>query len=105
MHFLSNQTRTQTKMNIITCFGHADSAINNGESIVGLIRNEPDEELRLSIKLALVSEALKSDFIQSLHKSKSKHNQSQNPNPNHHNTNKSKPSDQRISKFKYQFSR
>lgn len=57
-----NKTRKQSG----TCFGHADTAINNGESLVSLVRNKANEELRLSIELALVSQALEPDLIQSI---------------------------------------
>lgn len=50
----------------MTCFGHANAAINDGEGIVGLIRDESDVEFRLSIKLARIRKALNSNFVQGL---------------------------------------
>lgn len=51
-----------------TCFGHADSTVNDGEGLVGLVRNNPDEKLRLSLKLALISQTLEPDLVQCLDK-------------------------------------
>lgn len=52
---------------VLTSFGHANSTINDRQCIVGLIRNNVDEELRLGIQLALVCQALETDFVQRLH--------------------------------------
>lgn len=57
-------TGYKRKLLEITCFGHADTTINNGESFVSLVRNKAYEELRLSIKFALVSQALEPNLIQ-----------------------------------------
>lgn len=54
----------------MTCFGHANAAINDGEGIVGLIRDESDVEFRLSIKLARIRKALNSNFVQGLKSTK-----------------------------------
>lgn len=64
--------------NNITCFGHADSTISNGESLVNLIRYNPDIKLRLRIQLTLISQALKPNLIQRLWREK------KSPNYNHH---------------------
>ncbi|KFK27147.1 hypothetical protein AALP_AA8G341300 [Arabis alpina] len=48
------------------CFGHADPIVNNRECLVGLVWDQPDEEFGLSIKLALVGQALESNLIKSL---------------------------------------
>lgn len=56
------------KTRCITCFGHADTTVNNGKCVVGLVRDESNEKLWLSIELALVRKALESNFIQSLYK-------------------------------------
>ena len=55
------------KHNISTCFGHADTAVNDRVSLVDFVRDDPNEELWLSIEFALVCEALKSYLIQSLY--------------------------------------
>jgi len=52
----------------ITCFGHSNATINDGKSVVGFVRNKPNEKLWLSIKLALISQTLKPNFVQSLQK-------------------------------------
>ena len=48
------------------CFGHANTAIDEGESFVDLIGHQQDEELLLGIKLALVSQALEADLVQGI---------------------------------------
>lgn len=50
----------------ITCFGHADAAVDNGESLVSFVRNETNKELRLRVELALIGQTLESDLIQSI---------------------------------------
>jgi len=50
----------------LTSLGHADTTINNGQRVAGLVRNNVDEKLRLSIELALVCQALKPNFVQCL---------------------------------------
>lgn len=52
----------------ITCFGHANATVNDGKSIVGFVRNKPNEKLWLPIKLALISQTFKPNFVQSLQK-------------------------------------
>jgi hypothetical protein len=51
---------------LFTCFCHANTTVNDGEGLVDLVRDDPNEELWLSFELALVRKALKSDLIQSL---------------------------------------
>ena len=51
---------------LLTSLGHSNSTINDGQCVVCLIRDNVDEEVRLSIQLAFVSQALKPDLVQSL---------------------------------------
>ena len=51
---------------MLTRLGHTNSTINNSEGIVGLVRNNVNEKLGLGIELALVSQAIESNLIQSL---------------------------------------
>jgi len=55
--------------------GHADAAVDDGESVGGLVRDKVDEQLRLRIQLALVREALEPDLVQCLQNSKQNTNQ------------------------------
>lgn len=50
----------------ITCFGHADTTVDDREGLVNLVGYKPNEKLWLSIQLTLIGQALKTDFIQSL---------------------------------------
>ena len=50
--------------------GHADAAVDDGERVAGLVGDNVDEQLRLRIELALVSEALEPDLVQRLQKIK-----------------------------------
>ena len=52
--------------------GHADAAVDDGEGVRGLVWDNVDEQLRLRIELALVSEALEPDLVQCLQKSHKK---------------------------------
>jgi len=52
--------------------GHADATVDDGERVRGLVWDNVDEQLRLRIELALVSEALEPDLVQRLHKSHKK---------------------------------
>ena len=51
---------------MLTRLGHSNTTINNSESIAGLVRNNVNEKLGLGIELALVSQTIKSNLIQSL---------------------------------------
>lgn len=51
---------------LLTRFCHANTTVNDCESVVCLVRYNVDKEFRLSIKLALVSQALKTDLVQCL---------------------------------------
>lgn len=46
-----------------TRLGHVDTAVDDGERVVGIVWDDVDEELRLGILLALVSETLKMNLI------------------------------------------
>ncbi|GKE32141.1 hypothetical protein Tco_1451463, partial [Tanacetum coccineum] len=46
--------------------GHSNSTVDDGQRVVGLVGNNVDEKLGLSIELTLVSQALKANFVQSL---------------------------------------
>ena len=47
-------------------FGHADTAVDDGQGVGGLVRNDVDEKLRLGVELAFVRETLEPDFVQRL---------------------------------------
>jgi hypothetical protein len=50
----------------LTSLCHSNSTINDGDGIAGLVRDNMNEQLRLCLKLCLVSQAIKTDFVQSL---------------------------------------
>ena len=49
-----------------TRFSHSNATIDDRQCIINLIRNKSNEKLRLSIKFALIRQALKSNLIQRL---------------------------------------
>ena len=51
---------------LLTSLGHPNSTIDNGQRVVGLVGDDVDEKLRLSIEAALLSQALKEKFSHSL---------------------------------------
>jgi hypothetical protein len=46
--------------------GHTNATVNDCQGIVGLVRDDVDEQLRLGIQLALVRQTLEPDLIQGL---------------------------------------
>lgn len=57
------KTQKQLMQRNYTGLGHADTAVDDGERVVGIVWDDVDEELRLGILLALVSETLKTNLI------------------------------------------
>lgn len=51
-----------------TCFGHSNTTVYDSESLVGLVWYKPDEQLWLTIELALVRKALEPYLVQRLYK-------------------------------------
>jgi len=51
---------------MLTRLGHSNATVDNSERIGCLVGNNVNEKLRLGIELALVSQAIKSNLIQSL---------------------------------------
>jgi hypothetical protein len=56
----------QRSKSSFTCFGHANPAVDDGQSVGGLVGNDVDEELGLGVELALVCEAFKTNLVESL---------------------------------------
>jgi hypothetical protein len=46
--------------------GHAHAGVDDGQRLAGLVRDEPDEELRLRVQLRLVRQALEADLVKRL---------------------------------------
>ena len=62
--------QSRKESNKHTSLGHSDTTVYDGESVVGVVKYDLDEELWLSSKLALISQALESNLVKSLHKNK-----------------------------------
>lgn len=52
----------------LTGLSHADTAVDNGQRLVGFVGNKSYKEFRLTIQLALVRQALEAYLVQSLNK-------------------------------------
>ncbi|WVZ83180.1 hypothetical protein U9M48_030351 [Paspalum notatum var. saurae] len=47
-------------------FGHPHAGVDDGEGLGGLVGDQPDEQLRLRVQLALVRQALETDLVKRL---------------------------------------